>query len=70
MERPTRRGFLVGLIAAPLLVAGAGAAGVVRRGIAAVRPSARGRTAESCAQCGAGGHTMLDPECPAAPRVV
>jgi hypothetical protein len=70
MERRTRRGFLIGMLAVPAVAVGAGAMGVARRGIAAMRPAARGTTSLTCAQCGADGHTMLDPGCPAAPKVV
>ncbi|HEY6958138.1 MAG TPA: hypothetical protein VI814_04880 [Candidatus Limnocylindria bacterium] len=39
------------------------------RAAAARRPAAWGTSATRCAQCGAQGHTMLDPRCPRAPRV-
>lgn len=66
----TRRGFLVGLASLPALVGAAKLAGAARAGVAAMRPGARGGSASVCAACGASGHTMLDPACPANPRVV
>jgi hypothetical protein len=35
----------------------------------ASRPSASGTTATRCAQCGSVDHSMLDVDCPLAPRV-
>lgn len=68
----SRRGFVVGMLAAPtalLAVRALGAAGRLRlTGLA--RPGAEGRSSERCARCGAGDHTMLDRRCPAAPEVV
>jgi hypothetical protein len=37
---------------------------------AALRPGATGTSATRCAQCGGGDHTMLDPRCPAARKVI
>lgn len=34
------------------------------------RPAGDGTSATRCAQCGASDHTMLDPRCPFAPRVM
>ena len=70
MQAQTRRRFIFGALAAPVAFVGLKAAGTVRKGIAALRPSARGTTVTTCAQCGEQGHSMLDPNCPASPRVV
>jgi len=69
-SRTTRRGFLAGLASVPALVGVAKIAGAARAGVAAMRPGSRGRSSSVCAACGADGHTMLDPACPANPRVV
>lgn len=34
-----------------------------------LRPAPSGTTATRCAACGARDHSMLDPDCPATPRV-
>jgi hypothetical protein len=68
--RATRWGFLIGLASVPALAGAAKLAGAARAGAAAMRPGARGRSGAVCAACGAGGHTMLDPACPADPKVV
>lgn len=70
MEGRTRRGFLIGALAVPAALVGTKVLGATRRGIAALRPQARGTSSSTCAQCGGTGHTMLDPACPAAPKVV
>lgn len=36
----------------------------------ALRPPTAGTSATRCALCGAADHTMLDPRCPAARRVI
>ena len=70
----TRRRLLqaAGLVpigfAVSALAASAGEA--IRSAAAALRPPAAGTTATRCALCGATGHTMLDPRCPAAPKVI
>jgi hypothetical protein len=65
------------LRAAGLVPIGLGAAAIatrlgeaLRSATAGLRPPASGTTATRCALCGAGDHTMLDPRCPAAPRVI
>ena len=72
--RVTRRQLLVSAASIPIaltvqrgLVAWADAA---RAGAVALRPAVRGTTATTCAMCGGADHTMLDPACPAARRVL
>jgi hypothetical protein len=70
----TRRRLVTVMVSAPLLfaagrglrLAGDAAAGAIR----AVRPPAQGTSATRCALCGAADHSMLDPRCPAARRVI
>lgn len=50
------------------LVAHVGA--ILRSSAAALRPRASGTSATRCALCGSAGHTMLDPRCPAARKVI
>jgi hypothetical protein len=76
MDRTSRRRLLVAAAAVPLALAATRlgdvlrVAGDVRRAATdAVRPPESGSTATRCAACGAAGHGMLDPSCPAAPRV-
>lgn len=72
--RLTRRHLLAAGLAVPgmlLVQRGAilvteAAAGAIR----AARPAASGTSATRCAQCGSPDHTMLDPRCPLAPRVL
>ncbi len=66
---PTRRRFLKGVAAAPLL-AGIGVA-TTRLGAfaATIRPGGRGVSSERCGACGSWGHLMLDRHCPATPEV-
>jgi hypothetical protein len=66
----SRRGFLIGLAGVPALIAAAKALSAARGSIAAMRPGSRGTSAGICASCGARGHTMLDPACPASRKVV
>jgi hypothetical protein len=62
---------VLGAIAAvPVLAAGATLARAARRTIAASRPAPIGRSAALCGACGATTHAMLDPACPATPKVV
>ena len=68
--RATRRRFLIGLVSVPAVVGAAKLVGAARASVATLRPGARGRSASLCAACGAHGHTMLDPSCPADPKVV
>lgn len=42
----------------------------IRSAAAALRPPSAGTTATRCARCGARDHTMLDPRCPAAPKLI
>lgn len=70
MQAQTRRRFIFGALAAPVAFVGLKAAATARKGIAVLRPGARGSTATTCAQCGQQGHSMLDPGCPSSPRVV
>lgn len=65
-----RRRVLGALAAAPALVAGSRLVAAGLRAVPAVRPPGSGSSAGRCAQCGATGHTMLDPSCPAAPGVM
>jgi hypothetical protein len=60
-----------------LLPAGAVAVGVaaaageaIRASVAALRPRPDGTSATRCGACGARDHTMLDPRCPAARKVI
>jgi len=66
----TRRRVLAGLLALPAAAVALGIAAAARGGVAAMRPGSRGTTVTTCAQCGRPGHSMLDPACPAAPKVV
>lgn len=66
----SRRRVLRGLLAVPAAAVVVGLASAAQRGVAALRPSSRGTTITTCAQCGQRGHSMLDPACPAAPKVV
>lgn len=67
--RPSRRGLLIGLLAVPAAALGGRVMGVFTTAASRLRPRASGRSTTRCAQCGAAGHTMLDPSCPAAPRM-
>jgi len=65
------------LRAAGLIPVGIGVAAIsprvgdaIRSATAALRPSASGTSATRCAACGAGDHSMLDPGCPAARKVL
>lgn len=69
VERPSRRGFLIGALMVPAAVLGARLAGAIARSSGAIRPRASGSSTTRCAQCGGTGHAMLDPTCPNAPRV-
>ena len=66
----TRRKVLGAIAAVPLFAAGATLARGTRRAIAASRPGSIGRSAGLCGACGSSDHAMLDPTCPASPRVV
>ena len=70
----SRRRLLIVAGSVPVVaVAGAAlelASGAIAGAVRAVRPSADGTSATRCAQCGSPDHTMLDPICPLAPRVL
>lgn len=66
----TRRRVLGAIAAVPLLAAGATLARAAQRSIAASRPAPIGRSAALCGACGSATHAMLDPACPATPKVV
>lgn len=70
----TRRALVRLAVAAPVglaLTRAVEGAGAVLAGAAAgLRPPASGTSSTRCAACGAPDHTMLDPRCPAARRVV
>ncbi len=70
----SRRRLLLASIGAGLAVPIIATAGrldaLLRAGARTVRPPSVGTTATRCAQCGAQDHGMLDPRCPAAPRVM
>ncbi|HEX6130614.1 MAG TPA: hypothetical protein VF044_02730 [Actinomycetota bacterium] len=68
--RATRRAVLAGLALAPAALVAGRAIAAAGAGARALRPSARGRSATTCGACGATGHSMLDPACPSAPRVI
>jgi hypothetical protein len=65
-----RRRLLGALVAAPAVLATGRLAVAGLRAVPAVRPQARGSSAQRCAQCGSSQHTMLDPACPASPGVI
>jgi hypothetical protein len=69
-----RRSLLVAAVAAPAVLL---AEQVTKSAIVALsgaarasRPLPSGTSATRCAQCGSADHTMLDPACPLAPRVL
>jgi len=70
----TRRRMLAAAATLPALfvarrgveLAGDAIAGAIR----SARPAAAGTSATRCAQCGSPDHTMLDPVCALAPRVL
>jgi hypothetical protein len=70
----SRRGLLLAAVAVPSLYAARQVASSIsdatRAAVRAARPTASGTSASRCAQCGAPDHTMLDPRCPLAPRVL
>lgn len=69
-----RRRLLAALAAIPVLMVarrGADLAGEALAGAArSARPATAGTSATRCAQCGSPDHTMLDPICALAPRVL
>lgn len=70
----TRRDMLRAAIVIPTgaaVAAFVGRAGETLRVAAReLRPEPDGTSATRCAACGARGHTMLDPHCPAARKVI
>ncbi len=70
----SRRHILRVAALAPVGAAAAAAAATLGRIVdgaaATLRPAGSGTSTVRCGQCGAADHTMLDPRCPAAPRVV
>ncbi|MFH0751251.1 MAG: hypothetical protein V2B17_05395 [Chloroflexota bacterium] len=70
----TRRRLLAAAAAIPALAAAERAthsmASVIGSTVRSVRPPADGTSATRCALCGARDHSMLDPRCPSAKRVV
>jgi hypothetical protein len=65
----SRRSLLIAAAAVPVAFA-ALQVDVALRGLGrALRPPSIGTSATRCAACGSVDHAMLDPECPAAPRV-
>ncbi len=69
MPHLTRRRMLALAGAVPLALAVAPVSGLLRAATSVLRPPSVGTTATRCAACGATDHTMLDPVCPASPRV-
>ena len=69
-----RRELLLGALAVPATAAAAAfvarLADGVRLAAPRLRPDADGTSATRCAACGGRDHTMLDPRCPAARRVL
>lgn len=65
----TRRRLLALAGVAPVALAVGPVFGWLRAATGALRPPSAGTTATRCAACGATDHTMLDPDCPASPRV-
>ena len=70
----SRRGLLILAGAIPAAALSGRAIGIVADAVGkaaqAARPGGNGTSATRCAQCGASEHTMLDPRCPLAPRVL
>lgn len=66
---PGRRKLLLGLLAAPLAVAGTKGVGGLAAVATLARPRAAGTSGGRCARCGDPGHTMLG-ACPADPQVL
>ena len=69
MPHLTRRRLLALAGVAPLALVVGPVAGWLRAATGVLRPPSAGTTATRCAACGATDHTMLDPACPASPRV-
>lgn len=70
----TRRRLILAASTIPALLiaqrAARSAGDIIAGAVSAARPSADGTSATRCAQCGSPDHTMLDPQCPMAPRVI
>ncbi len=69
MPHLTRRRLLALAGVAPLALVVGPVAGWLRAATGILRPPSAGTTASRCATCGATDHLMLDPTCPASPRV-
>lgn len=73
MPLTRREILLIGAFAPAGFVASravAAVSGAVTRAASGLRPETAGTSATRCAACGASDHTMLDPRCPAAKRVI
>jgi hypothetical protein len=72
--RIARRHLLATAIAVPGLLVARQAAALMGDAVSGAargaRPPGDGTSATRCAQCGSPDHTMLDPRCPLAPRVL
>jgi hypothetical protein len=70
----SRRRLISAAAAVPIFFVARQGLSVIGNGLsaaaAAARPSADGTSDTRCAQCGSPDHTMLDPQCPLAPRVL
>jgi hypothetical protein len=70
----SRRRVIAAAAAMPFLLVARQGLAVIGNGLsaaaAAARPAADGTSATRCAQCGSPDHTMLDAQCPLAPRVL
>jgi hypothetical protein len=69
-RRDVLRAAVVIPTGAAAVVLAARAADGLRAAAAVLRPEPDGTSATRCAACGGRGHTMLDPRCPAARKVI
>lgn len=69
MGPTSRRRLLLAAVLAPVVLLVARFGDLIRAVGGALRPPASGSSATRCAACGAADHAMLDPGCPATPRV-
>ena len=65
-----RRTILTAIATAPVVAVATRAVGSMVAAAPFMRPLGRGTSSTRCAQCGADDHTMLDPACPAARKVI
>jgi hypothetical protein len=65
----SRRRLLVVIAAIPVAVVAARLGDALREAAGVLRPPSSGTSATRCAACGDRDHAMLDPGCPATPRV-